>query len=516
MPLERRRINADLEDDILTALITNTEFVSKVFKLYDPRYFSDYGQPIAKWALDYWTTYRRAPGKNIQNIYNAEHEKLEFDIANNISTYLSNLNEVFENAPETNIDYLLDRTQLYFRQKAFELLFSEGMDLITAGRIEEAEKLHAEFRGVVKATSRWENPFLPQVVSSHFADIESGAHEVFTFRGVLGELIGPLEREWLVAFLGPMKRGKSFWLQEAIFQALIARKRVAYVNLEMGVKGVREREYRRLSGLPDNNEHAIKLPKFDCYNNQAGQCPVPHIRANRVTLRLRDDDYALPSWRDANPDYRICTVCREDRELRENYIPEVWYVPWKAAQSTQLKSVLKIVKGFARSYGDRLRQITYPAYSVTISDIKRDLDELAYSDGFYPDLIILDYGDILQTESRAGSERDRISNDWKKMKGLAGERHCLWITASQTNRIALDKDTVSQKDIAEDIRKLAHVDVMIGINQTEEEKADLITRLNVLANRHRNFSAAQVIVLHQLLIGATYLDSEWLAYPEEI
>jgi hypothetical protein len=39
----------------------------------------------------------------------------------------------------------------------------------------------------------------------------------------------------------------------------------------------------------------------------------------------------------------------------------------------------------------------------------------------------------------------------------------------------------------------------------------LITRLNVLANRHRVFSSAQVIVLHQLAIGATYLDSEWMS-----
>jgi hypothetical protein len=511
MPLDRRIVNADLEDDILTALITNTEFISKVYKQYDSRYFSDYGKTIAKWVISYWEQYKQAPGRNIQSIYNVEHEKLSPDVAHNISTYLSNLNDVFEHAEDVNLDYLLDKSREYFRRKAYETLFSEGMDLVSSGRMDEAEKLHSEFRGVVQATSKWENPFSPKVVGNHFADIESGRHEVLSFRGALGELIGPLEREWLVAFLGPMKRGKSFWLQEAIFQAIVARRRVAYINLEMGTKGIREREYRRISGLPDDNNRIIKLPKFDCYNNQTGKCPLPHMRTNRISLRLKDNDYGLPDWQDANPRYQVCTVCRGNPELRDSFIPDVWYVPWKARESLRLQTVARSIRGFARNYGDRLRQITYPAYSVTIADICRDLDELAYAEGFFPDLVILDYGDILRTEYQTGSERDRISSDWKKMKGIAGERRCLWITASQTNRIGLDKDTVSQKDIAEDIRKLAHVDVMVGINQTEAEKSELITRLNVLANRHRLFSSAQVIVLHQLAIGATYLDSEWMS-----
>lgn len=514
MPLDRRQVNSELESDILTAAIISTEFLSHAYKWFESKYFSDYGRVISEWIIEYWEKYRKAPGKSIQNIYNVEHERLQYDLAQNIATYLSNLNDAFEFHSEFNLDYMLDQARQYFRRKSYECLFSEGAELLAEGRIEEAEKLHEEFRGVIKSTSKWENPFSPKVVASHFAELESGNHEVFTFRGALGELIGPLEREWLVAFLGPMKRGKSFWLQEAIIQAITNRRRVAYVNLEMGVKGVRDREYRRLSGLPDDHTKTIRLPKFDCWHNQCGSCPVQHFRKNRIPLRLKDDDYALPDWRDANPDYKICAVCRTKTDLRDNYRPEVWYVPYQARESMSQRNVLRTVKGFVRQYGDRLRQITYPAYSVTISDIRRDLDELAYSDGYYPDMVILDYGDILQTESKVGTERDRISNDWKKMKGLAGERHCLWVTASQTNRVALDKDTVSQKDIAEDIRKLAHVDAMIGINQTEAEKADLITRINVLANRHRNFSAAQVIVLHQLSIGIPYLDSEWVVYPE--
>jgi RNA polymerase-interacting CarD/CdnL/TRCF family regulator len=225
---------------------------------------------------------------------------------------------------------------------------------------------------------------------------------------------------------------------------------------------------------------------------------------------MDDADRSLPKW-PANglADYRVCTECRDDKEYREHYLPDVWYTWHKPEQDMSEKAVLKTAAGFMRQYGDRIRQITYPAYSVNISDIQRDLDELAWADGFRPDVVLVDYADIVDAEVRTSSEREHLNQVWKAMKRAAGEMQALWVTASQTNRQALDKALVGQKDVAEDIRKLAHVDAMYAINQTANEKNDLITRITNLAHRHHKFGRGQVAVLHQLDIGMPYIDSEW-------
>lgn len=511
MALVRQRINPELENDLLTALITSPTFIEKVRKWYQPHYFSDYGRIIAQWVMDYWAKYSQAPGKNIQSIFNVEHEKLPHALARNVATYLENLSSTYESASEFNEPYMVEQAQAYFKRKAYEHLFNQGRELVLAGQMDEAVKLHEQFRGVASVTSRWENPLDQRVIRQHFSEMEDDTYTVLNFNGALGQLVRPLERGWLVAFLGPMKRGKSFWIQETLFRAAASRKRAAYVNLEMIPKGVRERQYMRLTGLGNNhNGRPVQFPLFDCYYNQCGECPVPDMRTNDMTLRRDDADRSLPKWGSSGQeDYRVCTACRDEKELRKHWLPDVWYTWYKPEREFTEETVIKTAAGFMRQYGDRIRQITYPAYSVNISDIQRDLEELAWADNFRPDVVLVDYADIVDSETRTSSEREHLNQVWKAMKRAAGEMQALWVTASQTNRAAIDKALVGQKDVAEDIRKLAHVDAMYAINQTANEKDDLITRISTLAHRHHKVGRGQVAVLHQLDIGLPYIDSEW-------
>jgi hypothetical protein len=64
--------------------------------------------------------------------------------------------------------------------------------------------------------------------------------------------------------------------------------------------------------------------------------------------------------------------------------------------------------------------------------------------------------------------------------------------------------------VAEDIRKVAHVDVMISLNQLEIEKRRGVMRLAVIAHRDKDFyQLGQCFVLQQLELGQPNLDSEY-------
>jgi hypothetical protein len=92
---------------------------------------------------------------------------------------------------------------------------------------------------------------------------------------------------------------------------------------------------------------------------------------------------------------------------------------------------------------------------------------------------------------------------------LAGERSCLVVTGTQATRQGLDVKTVTQKHTARWIGKLGHVDVMLTLNQTPEEKMNGVMRIGIMEHRHRFFLEGQdVAVLQKLSTGQVHLDSQ--------
>jgi hypothetical protein len=62
--------------------------------------------------------------------------------------------------------------------------------------------------------------------------------------------------------------------------------------------------------------------------------------------------------------------------------------------------------------------------------------------------------------------------------------------------------------VVEDIRKLSHLTLCIGVNQLSEDKKNGIQRLSVLDDRFEEFDSSKEAVVTQCLrMGAVYLDS---------
>jgi hypothetical protein len=158
-------------------------------------------------------------------------------------------------------------------------------------------------------------------------------------------------------------------------------------------------------------------------------------------------------------------------------------------------------------YGDNFRFICYPRFLAGISDIRRDLYILEQHEGFIPDVILIDYADILKPDSN-GDKRNQIDDIWKNLASLAAERHCIVFTASQGTRGSIYKSDMSQDDLAEWIGKLAHVDIFLGLNQSPTEKESKIIRTNLLVHRHRESDeSVSAMMLQQLEVGQFAMDT---------
>lgn len=499
-----RRVDTEVEKRIVEGSIYSDRFLKEFRLFYKKQYMKIKAyRLICEWSLDYFRAYKSSPKKHIIDIYHTKTDLLEESLSESLQEILE---EIVEEPDNINVEYLLTQTRDYYRSRSLEIMFSKGYDYVKAGKIEEAENIFRDQIMVSQSTSKTFNPFDDREIITY----EHETDGLLTLNGRLGDLVGELERGWLVSFLAPMKRGKTFWLTELAFIALEQRLKVLFISFEMNKKMMKKRIYKRLTGALDF-EAQILIPVFDCFNNQDGSCKDSTCDKFLIYDEEKEEGdiiyKILPKFEDAPDDYKVCNTCRDTDPKR--YISSIWK---KQVKANELKLSLIKKKGgtFKKYFGDNLRIRTFPSYSASMDDVIKAVEELESYEEFTPDVIITDYADIILPE-RGLSERGGLDSVWKAHKKLATLKDALVITASQSNRKSISKKKLDQVDIAEDIRKIAHVDLMLSLNQLPIEKEHGVMRLNVIAHRHKHFdSSTYLTCLQQLDIGLPLMDSDYL------
>lgn len=487
----KHNIDGTIENNLVTASILSSKFIEEIYTLYNPQYMKNaFAKTIMSWVLDYFDKFGEAPTTTIGSIFETEKAYLEKADSDIIKTFLDQLSKNYVASQGMNVEYVLDQVLNYFRKREIEIRVFNAQNFLDAGKLEQAEAELTEMKKVMRITSNWENPFETDKIYSVFDETKRG---ILKFPGAYGELLGDMQRGWLISFLAPFKRGKTQFLQEAAILAVLSGLKAVFISLEMQAIDIRERIYKRITSFGDGEQQ--KIPVFDCVKNKEGTC-VKACRVNRFTLNTNDFTPEL--------DYRPCTACRG---TSADYEVTTWFEMMDKPKFSE-RNVAKKVKSFAKYYGENIRTKCYPRFSASVSDIKRDLDILEQTDGFIPDVIVVDYAGILKPEKTHGENRHGLDEIWKSLAAMAAERHALTFTASQGNRGSIYKENMDQTDLAEWIGILGHVDKMIALNQSPIEKRMGIIRVVTLADRHKEFNEQdQVMVLQALVLGQVHLDS---------
>jgi replicative DNA helicase len=106
------------------------------------------------------------------------------------------------------------------------------------------------------------------------------------------------------------------------------------------------------------------------------------------------------------------------------------------------------------------------------------------ADGIIFDLVIVDYADIMAAEYRSDSLQENLRTIYIDLRALAHELNCAVLTATQTNRDGAKASTAKATDVGDDWNKARTVDLMLGINATDAEKAAGEARLTWLLSRN--------------------------------
>jgi len=502
-------VDTTLEKRIITGFIVSKRFLNEIYPLVDFDYFTNnFTQTIAVWACDFYETYEEAPFDHIQDIFEAEKGKLSEEESDLIEELLVSISKKYSYEKGINVEYLRDQTLKYFKFRELQIRTTNIQNLLTMGDAEGAEEELKKFRSIQKATSDWVNPFNEEEVKKFFAESET---TFFELPGDIGKYIGPIDKGWLIGFEGAFKRGKTWMLIEIAVIAMLSKIPTVFFSLEMTLKQIKERIYKRLTAFVMNIEENgyVKYPCFDCQLNQSGNCDKPH-RENKITLMGRNKD--LPEF-SIDMEYAPCTWCRT--YSKKDYKVASWF---RAVERPEFNNITipKSMKEFDEFFGYLLRIKIYPKFTANVTNMKHDLDILEQTESFVPLIIVVDHADICAPETKNAVGTQKEDETWMALGALAGERYATVATGTQVTKEGLEVSKLSLKHTARWVGKLGHVDAFYALNQNKEEKLAGVLRISAMAHRHQEIDDyLTCYVLQQLHVGQTILDSE-IAKEEEI
>jgi archaellum biogenesis ATPase FlaH len=112
----------------------------------------------------------------------------------------------------------------------------------------------------------------------------------------------------------------------------------------------------------------------------------------------------------------------------------------------------------------------WPTKNASVQTIRAYLQRLTATKGFTPDMLVVDYADLLRGSRGYNDKRFELEGIYEELRALAQEFNVVVITADQTNRSGLDMEIVTIGQIGESYAKATVCDVIMTISRRMEDK----------------------------------------------
>jgi replicative DNA helicase len=103
--------------------------------------------------------------------------------------------------------------------------------------------------------------------------------------------------------------------------------------------------------------------------------------------------------------------------------------------------------------------------------------------GFTPDVIMIDYADIMRSSRKFDSLRHELKLIYEELRNLAMEMKLPIWTASQANRDSANSEVVGLENMSEAYGKAMVADVVLSLSRKAAEKSVGVGRVFVAKNR---------------------------------
>ena len=176
------------------------------------------------------------------------------------------------------------------------------------------------------------------------------------------------------------------------------------------------------------------------------------------------------------------TVVHYTLELNETYVGLRYDTIFSGISTQNIKFQKEEVKKIIDSLEGRMIIKYYPTRAATVNTLSAHLKQLELK-SITPDLVIVDYADILRDNSGMREVRHQLGAVYEDLRGLAGEFKVPIWTASQANRSALEEEVIEATKIAEAYSKIMIADFVLSISRQAQDKLSHTARCHIIKNR---------------------------------
>lgn len=453
---------ASLQENVLCLLCFKDDAALVISGLISPSLFDNaIYRRVAALATDYVRKYRKSPQIHIADLLEEDLNK-KGKSSNLLSRVLQDLKELYEDG--VNEEFVLNNLKGFIRQQRLKAGVVEAASLLQEGQLDKAESK------ILEALKDKEAAFSPGInLRSGLSLVEAGADVFDTFKIGIPPFdahnIGP-SRKALFLLMAATNKGKSWGLVHIGKFAILQRLKVLHITLEMSEARLLPRYYQSMFSM------------FRRGDQEIGKTDIVML--------------------DKSPE-GIFEGYSEGKVLKRPVLTgTVGMAKAKKLLSKLGNKVNLLVKEF-------------PTGALTMEGLRAYLDMLEHYDRFVPDMLIIDYPDLMSIDT--SQLRVDTGRMYKQLRGLGVERNMAVVAVTQTNRGGEDAKLIGLRHTSEDYSKAATADTVITYNQTSMEKVLGLARLFVAKERDER-SGLTAIISQSYALGQFHLDSALVGAEE--
>jgi replicative DNA helicase len=450
-----KKLKGSLEENVLTALAFNEQQAPNIqFKLNPDLFSTRAYKTIAKSAIAHLESYGVPPRLHL-------YDRLENELRRGEEGILlrKTLDQMKMLADELQIDYVMQELDHFISKRQLLNAIEAASDLaqnddLTKAReaLYQMESKSEDSHGVWLSDPEGMLSFLDERDEDYFSSgIE--ALDDLGIRPARGELF---------MLMAPAKRGKSWSLVEMAKHNLMIRKNILHVTLENSQKMTSQRYVQNFFAMTRRKMRNTKMPIFT--RDEQGRCSSVDLIDLEETQKL----------------------------------PEILNKDSKAKLAKRL-----------RAFTNRARLMIkmFPTGQLTTAGLNAYLDYLERTENFKPDLLIVDYVNLMQLDRK--NIRTEVGRATVELRGIATTRNIAVATVTQGNRESSNSKTVSKTQVAEDWSMIGTVDTFLTYSQTPAERKVNLARIFVDAARNER-DGFIVLISQSYESGQFCLDSVYM------
>jgi replicative DNA helicase len=412
---------------------------------------------IAERCIDYWHQYKEQPGEHTPDLMADILEDKHNRRTKSVSRILRNMIAI---ADGVNTDYIMTQLRLFSRMQRLKSAIIESAEKINANAEIAIPEIEEIWHQMLRAEQQDFDPGMTLLDYDRvLAKLEQKATEFSMGVKQLDERGVVPMRGTMTVLLAAAGRGKTWGLVHVGKHALLRRKKVLHISLEMDEEDIGLRYYMSIFTVPKHDGDVV------------------------LTTMTIDDDNKL------------------DALNREVFEPAFTFE--KAVIRDELIN-------HAEHFGARFANLRIKRFapgSLTVSGLIAFLDMLEQTEGFIPDLLNLDYLGIMKVDPK--NLRASLGHVVMELRGVAVARNIALVTAHQASKAGEEAAMVKATHVAEDWSIIGTADTVVTYSCTEREFRYGLARLFVAKARGEEDRFALVIT-QSYRIGQWCLDSYFL------